>query len=199
MIALPAVTLEMPRITCCPSSVSDSGTKWEGCSALRCSTRRNHSGRSAASIEASSCSSTSLRFPITGASTCTVLLISTGSISMCIFFAPVAKRLASPTMRSSNRLPAAIIKSAPSRVKLAYASPCIPGNPTCNRWSSEMPEIPSNVVTTGMSALSASRSNSSNAREIITPCPASITGRSDSRINFAAALISESTARPGIS
>ena len=131
--------------------------------------------------------------PTTGASILTVLLISAGSMSIWIFLEFLPNLFALPTIRSSNLDPIPIIRSASSRAMDAYAIPCIPGNPADKMWSSGKEEIPSKVVTTGIWHLSANSKSLSWALEIITPCPASITGFFDSFISSIAFSICDSS------
>ena len=53
-------------------------------------------------------------------------------------------------MRSWNRMPAAITRSASSVQLLAATEPCIPTMPSANSWSPGKPPRPTSVLVTGI-------------------------------------------------
>ena len=100
-----------------------------GCSARNESTWCSQSRWTLGSTSGSNWSRTYLRSPTTGAVTLTFLLISEASMSTCTILALGAKSLTLPVIRSSNRIPKEMSKSAWSMARLEEAMPCIPDIP----------------------------------------------------------------------
>ena len=115
--------------------------------------------------------------------------ISAASISIWILFVGEQKLLSFPVALSENLVPTAKRTSASQSSLLATGFPCIPTLPSDNGWVSGKAPLPMNVVATGDISSSATRINSIEAPEVMTPPPDNITGFSASARSSAAFLI----------